>query len=494
MQELKQNKLTTRIPKSMMTPVTFDGRKIAGDDSGDLEKVAINMELLKLLGITGGLGAAGYGLARGIGAFMEKRPDTLRGLSMGMDNAISSVGKQTVKALSKNKPLTAFTSNTMTAAGKIADKLNPSRDRLRSNWDTLTGDPSKRETLKNLGIYVGTIAGTSIAEDYITDRLLNEFKQNKPAVANPEVQITVGDGDDGAVTFGSRPQGRMSRPGDVGRLNRFERPGRFDRPRRFDSPGRPRNFGAPQGFSRPPRLPRNDFGESRPPRSPRSDYRPRETFAFSNYLDGLEKEAISPDTKRLIIERVIKPAALTGTFMVTLGGISRLLGRNLYGGLEKVRTDDQVSDRGRIMIDIPTQEIGDPQRALVKKANAVDAAVKVIEKSRLDKLKDKLDAKIVNGPKFVRKLDDLLAQQEEVKYRGKTGLAHWAVEEVPFKAVEGLAYASPMAAIAIATGRNAKKAFEPIITDPNVAVPDGITRIVIEEHPENGKEEKKTQS
>ena len=204
-------------------------------------------------------------------------------------------------------------------------------------------------------------------------------------------------------------------------------------------------------------------------------------FNFGAYLNSLEKVAVSTDTKRLIVDRMIKPAVGAGTMLTTLALLSRSVGRNLYGGFDKVRTDDDVKNKGRIMIDIPVDDLkGSKKNILVKQAG--------VDVSKLQKLKDALDARIVKGPKVVRKLDKLLADKEAVQYKGKTGLAHWLIEEVPFKAVESVAYAAPMTAIALATGRNAKRAFEPIVSDPNHVVPEGMARITIEEN--SGKEKK----
>lgn len=480
--DIKQTTIQNRMPIGMMRHAeeTQDLLvKLAADDKDPIKSIIANVAAI------GGLGLGGYAGASLIGKLLSRNPQIAKGVSVGIDRALGNIGKGTMKTFGRTRPFTAVANAAITGAGKIAEKLDPNAGKIRTNFGTITGRPEKSTMLRNLGLYLGTMTGVSIAEDYITDRITNGLNAIKPkdnkAIPSDEVEII-------DTTGGDRPRrtprydGTRERPGfgDRPRTPRYgDRPSYGDRPRTPRYGDRPAyDRGARTGSERPFRD--KEFGQDS--RAPRTDEQ-EEQFAFHTHLGGLEKLAISNDTKRLLGDRMLRPAVTTGAFILSLAGLSRLIGRNLYGGFEKVKHDKDVYDTGRIVIDIPSSELKDRKgTALVKKASV----------SRLEKIKAALDKKIVNGPKFVRKVDNLLASKEAVRYQGKTGLAHMIAEEVPFKILEGVAYSAPLAAVALLTGRNAKRAFEPIVS--TTGAPAGMTRITIEEKRDDGKQEKKAAS
>jgi len=231
----------------------------------------------------------------------------------------------------------------------------------------------------------------------------------------------------------------------------------------------------------------------------------------------VEKEPPVPkkDLKRLLHDRSIKPALTTGTFLFTLGGLSALTGRNLYGGMERVEKDE-YRPANRVIIDIADPDAAEKyyerRPELIKGAstesisNLIDKVADVggvidmdrlneeskknvgapkedwVPETKLDKMKAKIDEKAKNAPKPIRKFDEFLANADKYKYSGRTGLGHWLLEELPFKSVESLAYAAPMIATAVLLNRNAKRGFAPLQSDPNTPyVPEGMTRVIIQE-------------
>ncbi|MDD2235075.1 MAG: hypothetical protein PHV03_09300, partial [Desulfitobacteriaceae bacterium] len=230
-----------------------------------------------------------------------------------------------------------------------------------------------------------------------------------------------------------------------------------------------------------------------------------------------EKEPPVPkkDLKRLLHDRSVKPVLTTGTFLFTLGGLSALTGRNLYGGMERVEKDE-YRPANRVIIDISDPDAAkkyyERRPELVKGAvtddvtNLIDKVADVggvidmdrlneeskknvgapkedwVPETKLDKMKAKIDEKAKNAPKPIRKFDEFLANADKYKYSGRTGLGHWLLEELPFKSVESLAYAAPMIATAVLLNRNAKRGFAPLQSDPNTPyVPEGMTRVIIQE-------------
>lgn len=231
----------------------------------------------------------------------------------------------------------------------------------------------------------------------------------------------------------------------------------------------------------------------------------------------VEKEPPVPkkDLKRLLHDRSVKPALTTGTFLFTLGGLSALTGRNLYGGMERVEKDE-YRPANRVIIDISDPDaakkyyerrpelvkgaVTDDVTNLIDKVADVGGAIDMerlneeskknvsapkedwVPETKLDKMKAKIDEKAKNAPKPIRKFDEFLANADKYKYSGRTGLGHWLLEELPFKSVESLAYAAPMIATAVLLNRNAKRGFAPLQSDPNTPyVPEGMTRVIIQE-------------
>lgn len=229
---------------------------------------------------------------------------------------------------------------------------------------------------------------------------------------------------------------------------------------------------------------------------------------------SLEKIALGKDLSRLLHDRWVKPALTTGTFLFTLGGLSSLLGRNLYGGMERVEKDE-YKPANRVIIDIADPDAAkkyyERRPGLTKGAsddisNWIDKVADIggtidmdrlneeskknagtpkedwVPETKLDKAKVKIDEKVKKAPKFVQNFDNFLANADKYKYSGRTGLGHWLLEEVPFKSVESLAYAAPMIATAVLLNRNAKRGFAPLQSDPNTPyVPEGMTRVIIQE-------------
>jgi len=460
--EMKALKQQNQLPSEMFRPKGIGGfPKAAADESGvDKTEVAehFNSEnhpfanMLMLAGLAG----AGFGGAKILGAVVNHNPNLLPSMSKGFDAALGGtqgVARKSLQAFTKYRPVTDVVSSAVVGASKLGDSMFGKDKR---NWDSVSGLPSKKKILGTMGMYMGGMLGVGMAEDYLTERVNSAINLNKkndnpadiePAVGSDGVDIVVGD-----RTYNRKPR---------------------------DYAGNRRDYNN--------QRPNRDFSSNRPQRDYTAN-RVNRTEPISALeavasvgAEDLEKTAMTDTQKRMLLTRGIRPAVTTGVTLFTLATLSRMLGRNLYGGMEKVRKDEEVKNTGRLVIDIPTAD-AKSKTALVKSAS-------------LEGVKAALDKKITDSRSpWVHKLDKLLSEEEAVKYKGKTGLAHWATEEIPFRALEGLAYAAPMTAVAIATGRNMKKSFEPIITDPNVAVPKGMTRITIEEHDEKEKEKKATSS
>ena len=174
------------------------------------------------------------------------------------------------------------------------------------------------------------------------------------------------------------------------------------------------------------------------------------------------------DTKRFLSGNLVKPAIMATSFFLPLAVASRAVGRNLYGGFERVRSDEDLNNTSKIIIDLPNsqytaKEVYEPSKALDKKAG-------------LSSAKEKIRKYVADNPKsFAKKFDDLI---QAGNYDGPKDLAHFLVEEVPGKALQGFAYAAPGVATATLFNRNIKRAFEPIQDEPGLQ--RGRSRIIIE--------------
>ena len=504
-QDVKQTKLNNRLPaQSMQGPLQVNAfadttalMKIAAiGQSGDNIKDTISN-----IGVSVGAGAAGYATVAGINKLIDNKPGFANGVSFGIDNAVSTVGKQTAKTLSKDKPLTDSVAKVMKYTGKYVDSFGPQQGKFRLDYTTLDGKPPRAKSFRNLGLYLALLAGANLGEELLTDKFKekwdswNPFHKDKTSIDSHFSQDATQNRN--RSYSGGNTRGRNNNYGH----NRYN------------------NY--------------NKYNDNRPRTPYIPDSQPLMTdqvLASDSDMDVLFKEAMDRDMKYILADRVMRPALITGTFLASLGGLSRLVGRNLYGGFEKVKTDEEANNTSKVMIDIPKSELesDDHKSKLIKSkvslASAFDplflekeaspvvpismvddlahvsgeagksiakAVEEIPEKTKLDKVKDALDSKIQKGPKAIRKIDNILAEGDANKYPGKRGLANLMLEEIPFKVIEGLAYATPMAAVALSTNRNLKRAFEPIKTDPNISAPPGYARITIEESKEDMPAEKK---
>ncbi len=435
-------------------------------------------EIINGVGISLGSGALTYGAHHYLSNLNEDSK-LKRGFGLGGEKALTALGKSTIKTLEKRRPLTAFVANVAAQAGNFADRLSPD-SRLRMDFSTLE-NPNKFGPRK-LGLYLGIAGGASLAEELFGNVIYDKLKEIKDKFTN-------------------------------------------------------KNENKVQGYKR---QNQNRYSQQRQSQRPQYQQRQYRTASLEDFRalgeEFLEKEALNRDTQRLITEKMIRPAFTTGVTLTTLALLSRLLGRNLYGGYEKVRSDENIKVNKRIIVDVPSEELdANKNKRLIKNTLKDIKTVEDINKSsssnnlllkeadfiqdlqmlesnkreprksvlsrlkgvtetvtepptKLDKAKEKLDKKIQKHPKL-KALDDLI-NVENHTYKGKQGLAHFLVEELPFKTVEGLAYAAPMVAAGVLLGRNLKRGLEPTEEEPGLpGVPEGTTRIIIQEKPDGGEPE-----
>ena len=449
-----------KMPSAMTTPTSniTPNVRVANfhEDGQDKEASLLNTgEDEKDDKIKSVINGIGISLGAGAGTYLlhDKYNDAkdtsqvIRGLNLGVDKAVGAVGKQTLKTLGKNKPITSVVANSMAQSGAFASKLLPHSNNMRLDFSTLENKP--KINYKGLGMYLGLAGALNIGEElfgnYIYDKakgLKKEYFGEPPRSARPPRDF-------------SRNNGGNSSRGSYGTRSYTPRPYN-------NSPT-------------PTRRPYNNYQKT----------------ALEDIKDELEKEALHPDTKRFLVERVIKPAATTGVALSTLAVLSRMLGRNLYGGFEKVRDDETLNTRRRLILDVPTSEVDGARNKKFISNLATDlnkSASILTPASKLEKVKMALDAKIQNSPKL-RAMDNFM-DEGEFKYNGKKGLSHFLVEELPFKTVEALSYASPMILTGLILNRNLKKGLEPIESEPGIpSVAPGTTRITLQDKP--GTQEKK---
>lgn len=450
--DLKQSKQQSGIPANIFTPTKhLPYQKAAGNTrTSGLEKAALDFDSTSLDPMKEVINSVGVAAAAGAGTYLahdsftkaKETSNWAKGLSRGVDKAITGIGKGTAKAMTKNKPLSQTFVSTMGTAGKIADKLTPNQG-VRLDFSTVD---RKVPLYSRLPVFLGTAAGVSLLEEWLTSNTMDKVKELKNE--------------------------RASRSD---RSNRSERSERSDR--RFDGQ---RN---------------NNYQRNR-------DNQPRYA-SLTEYL--LEKHAANRDARRLISEQMIKPAVTTGISLTTLALLSRLVGHNLYGGMEKIRKDDEIGTK-KVIIDVPSDEISGTkgskkkiEAALSKQADLVtdlqflnaDSDTKNSPESstksktqptKMDKAKESLDKKIQKS-KVLSKLDAVM-DENKYRYTGKRGLAHFVVEEMPFKTVGALGYAAPMIGAGVLLERNLKRGLEPLEDEPGIpSVPEGMTRVVIMERP-----------
>lgn len=394
-------------------------------------KNIINAAGASLLG-----GGLGYGLTTKAIDFIDNSAAS-KNIDRGISKTVGDVGKGAARAFTRNRPVTDMVSNIMTNTSRFMDTLGGGK-KVRIDYSKLTDTPSASHMSKTLGKYLAILAGASLAEEYLANWGRNKI-------------------DSAIVNY------KMNNIAENDRLAE---------------------------------LIENVVLEK-----------------VANTTSVVDEPVRYKDFKRLLFERSVKPAITTGTFLFTLGGLSSLTGRNLYGGMERVEKDE-YRPANRVIIDIadpdaakkyfdarPHKKAEDAVFTLIEKVadgfdtinmhrldqEAEDAAKTVANddwkpETKLDKAKAKIDEKAAKGPKFIRKFDNFLANADSYKYKGRTGLGHWLLEEVPFKSVESLAYAAPMIATAVLLNRNAKRGFAPLQDDPNTPyVPDGMTRVIIQE-------------
>ena len=418
---------------------------VSAEDKDDRIKSIING-----IGISLGAGAGAY-LLHDKYNDVRDTSQIIRGLNMGVDKAVGAVGKQTLKTLGKNKPITNVVANSIAQSGAFASKLLPYSGNMRLDFSTLDNKP--KINYKGLGMYLGLAGALNIGEELFGNYIYDKAKGIKKEYFGDSPKP-------------SRPSGNFAR--SSGRSTYTPRP--YDAQRTY-SPPRP--YDAQRTY-------------------PQRPYDAKPAYDKSASEEGhFDKEAMHPDTKRFLVERVVKPAATTGVALTTLAVLSRMLGRNLYGGFERVRDDETLNTRRRLILDVPTSEVDVTKNRKFISNLATDmnkSASLLTPSSKLEKIKGLLDDKIQSSSKL-KAVDDFM-DEGSFKYTGKKGLSHFLVEELPFKTVESLAYASPMILTGLVLNRNLKKGLEPIEAEPGIpSVAPGTTRITLQDKP--GEQEKK---
>lgn len=187
----------------------------------------------------------------------------LSNLEVDLDKTITDIGKNTGKAITRNKFLPNVMRTIYTNTGKALGTAPP--DGLQSDFTTTLNKGSLGRGIKNLALYLALIGGTTAASDYITDKAKEEYNDLITHIHTKAFEVT------------------------------------------------------------------------------------DEIEKTAYNADGLED--VGRTLKRGLYDRIDQPIKGTGTFLLSLGGLSYLLGRNLYGGFEKV--DKSTNNQTRIILDVP---------------------------------------------------------------------------------------------------------------------------------------------
>jgi len=354
-----------------------------------------------------GLGAGSSAGAYATYQWFDANRDTnmARGAERALEKFISSTAKETGKSITKNRPATKLALKGAATIGDVVDTLTKTPYGNREMLtDFSTINLKHTSPLHRLGLNLAIIGGIAAVEDQFGKKLYRGAKDMFAPAARVEI---------------------------------------------------PNLIHPPVGV---------DIVED-------EDDDSDEDKEASNADEPLAKEALSEDTQRLLAGRLVKPALSTAAFMIPLAVASRVLGRNLYGGLERIRPDEELNKPRIVIQEADIKEDDSPvitseeHKKQEKKASLGEIEeVLVHSTGKVENAKSKLRNYIANNPTGVLAKSDKLLQKSE--YTGPKDLAHFVTEELPYKSVESFAYATPMIAAGIITGRNMKKGFEKLTDNP----------------------------
>jgi len=478
---------------------TFNkGYKHADDTSNAIEKAAVefnpaantsNMETKDIINTVGASlagGGLGYlGAKKGLNYIDNLSLTT--DLSGGVQKAVRGVGRGTAKTLSRSRGGTGVLANVLARSGQFAETLGGGGPRpIRTDFSTLSGKPTALSNIKTLGKFVGILAGAALAEEYFAnwarnkvDESIVDYKVNR---LNSKVACEQPGEEKFAAVPTTRSVQRINVKGpqqvknkDFKRLihDRGIRPLMTTSAFIFTLGGLSHLAG------------RNLAGGME--RVERDQYRPANRVIIDiSDRESLDKYYKSrPDLKVSSYDGIldiIEKTADTGGDVAEINALNDSTKPKASNATQKSKIHSRPSTKATVKVLRRNPAL---LAALVAKGSDIPAtAVKgnfPPKPTKLELAKRKVDSGAEKVP-GLKQLSEFFKRKDTYKYTGETGLGHMVLEEAPFKAFESFAYVTPVVAAAAVLGKNPRRGFAPIQTDPNTPyVPEGMTRVIIQE-------------